>query len=335
MRLSVIIPFYRVERYFGACLAGLEGLPRGETEILLVDDCGDDGSLKLASEWSRGRDNVRILRREANGGLSAARNTGLAAASGDYVFFLDSDDVPDGRAIGEAARLAAARDLDVLKARFVYYDDADGQLRPGPEIPVTGEVSGAELFAGECRADCYEPMVWQCLYRRSFLEKSGLRMTEGILFEDEVFQLSALLAAGRASACGLVLLRYRQRAGSIMASFTKGTAWCGSYLEICRLMSGRIPDAPGAAVSELKRRVGQIALGAAKNIEAYGLTGEVRGDALGFVRRNRRELSGYALRSGRAALAAQGLLLGAWPELYLGLYGMLRRALKPRDGQPA
>ena len=83
MQLSVVIPFYQVEKYIGACLDALAALPAEESEILLVDDCGRDGSAAIAAAYCAAHPNARVIRRAQNGGLSAARNTGLDAAQGD------------------------------------------------------------------------------------------------------------------------------------------------------------------------------------------------------------------------------------------------------------
>ena len=321
MLLSVIIPFYHVEAYIGACLARAAELPAQECELLLVDDCGTDGSAALAQAFAREHANARVIRRAQNGGLSAARNTGLAEARGEYVYFLDSDDIPEPQALYAMVSRARDAQLDVIKGRFVFFDDETGDETPGPAIPETGVTTGAALLAQQCRADVYEPMVWQCAYRRAFLAEHALQMAEGLLFEDELFQAPALLAAQRAQAVTDVILRYRQRAGSIMKSFAKNASWCGSYLTVCRrlraLADGRQGD---AAARALCRRVGQIALSVAKNIPAYALPPDVAAEAMAFVRENRRELAGYALRSGDALVAAQGALLALSPRAFVALY---------------
>lgn len=321
MLLSVIIPFYHVEAYIGACLARAAELPAQECELLLVDDCGTDGSAALAQAFAREHANARVIRRAQNGGLSAARNTGLAEARGEYVYFLDSDDIPEPQALYAMVSRARDAQLDVIKGRFVFFDDETGDESPGPAIPETGVTTGAALLAQQCRADVYEPMVWQCAYRRAFLAEHALQMAEGLLFEDELFQVPALLAAQRAQAVTDVILRYRQRAGSIMKSFAKNASWCGSYLTVCRrlraLADGRQGD---AAARALCRRVGQIALSVAKNIPAYALPPDVAAEAMAFVRENRRELAGYALRSGDALVAAQGALLALSPRAFVALY---------------
>ena len=322
MLLSVIVPFYGVEAYLPACLKGLEPFPPEETEILLVDDCGRDGSCEIARRWQEGRENARVIRRAENGGLSVARNSGLAEARGDYVWFLDSDDVPLAEAAMRLTRHAAAERLDVAKARFRYLEDETGKETPGPAIPETEPVSGADLFAGECRAGLYEPMVWQCVYRRDFLSAHGLTMAEGMLFEDELFQTPALLAAERAAASREEILLYRQRGGSIMRGFSRSAAWCGHYLEICRRLSRLAEKTPGPAGGALSGRVAAIAVSLARNVPAYGLTGEVRREAMRFLRENRREIAGFAAAGGRRGEAA---LIGRAPELYTALYGAAHR----------
>ena len=321
MLLSVVIPFYRVEQYIGDCLALAAQLPERDCEILLVDDCGGDGSAAIAKDFCARHANMRVIRREKNGGLSAARNTGLEIACGEYVYFLDSDDLPRPQALWQLVLAAKEQALDVAKARFVYFDDETGKETPGPAIERTDVMSGGALFASQCRSGVYEPMVWQCVYRRAFLAENGLTMAEGLLFEDELFQAPALLCAPRAAAFETDILRYRQRAGSIMGSFAKSSRWCQSYLEVCRRLSALAKTLPaGEAKAALRKRVGQIALSVVKNIPAYHLPETVASEAMAFAREHRRELSGYALESGDAPVAAQGLLLRLSPKAFMKLY---------------
>ena len=319
MLLSVVIPFYHVEPYIGECLALAGRL--SDCEILLVDDCGTDGSAQIAADFCAAHDHARVIRREKNGGLSAARNTGLEQAKGEYVYFLDSDDLPEPDALMKLVYKAKEMQLDVAKARFVFFDDETGAVTPGPAIPATEVMTGGKLFALQCAEALYEPMVWQCVYRRRFLEEHGLVMAEGLLFEDELFQAPCLMKAARAAAFDLTILRYRQRAGSIMGSFAKSSRWCSSYLEVCRRLSAlaRGLEDEGAKRA-LQKRVGQIALSVGKNIPAYHLPETIAAEARAFLKENLKELSGYALGSRSLTVAAQGLMLRLSPEGFLKLY---------------
>jgi len=321
MLLSIIIPFYHVEAYIDACLARVTRMPEGECEVLLVDDCGSDGSAAIAAAYAQRHANFRVIRREKNGGLSAARNTGLREARGEYVYFLDSDDLPEPEALMDMVRTAKESALDVVKGRFVFFDDLTGEETPGPAITPAGVESGGAMFARQCAEGTYEPMVWQCAYRRAFLEEKGLVMAEGLLFEDELFQAPALLAAARAQTTERVVLRYRQRAGSIMKSFAKSAAWCASYLAVCRRLSALGRQHRGKAAGRaLCRRVGQIAVSVAKNIPAYHLPEDVAREAMTFVYKNKKELARYALVSRDALVMAQGVLLYVSPGLFVRLY---------------
>lgn len=94
--ISIIIPIYNVEPYIEACLRSIATQSVTEdVECILVDDCGKDNSMKTAEQFVagyKGGIDFRILHHEHNRGLSAARNTGILAAKGEYVYFLDSDD---------------------------------------------------------------------------------------------------------------------------------------------------------------------------------------------------------------------------------------------------
>lgn len=95
MTISIIIPFYNVEKYLEECLLSVMSQTFTDYECILVDDCGTDNSLKIAERLIaeyKGSSSFRIIRHDCNKGVSAARNTGVNAAKGDFLFFLDSDD---------------------------------------------------------------------------------------------------------------------------------------------------------------------------------------------------------------------------------------------------
>ena len=95
-KISIIIPIYNVAEYITECLQSvMRQTYKGEIECILVDDCGKDKSISVAEQLIsdyKGQIEFRILHHEHNRGLSAARNTGTDAATGDYIYYLDSDD---------------------------------------------------------------------------------------------------------------------------------------------------------------------------------------------------------------------------------------------------
>jgi len=90
-KVSVIVPMYKVEEYLRQCLDSVVCQTLKEIEVICVDDGSPDSSAQIAAEYVAKYSNFKLLRKE-NGGLSSARNAGIEAASGEYLYFLDSDD---------------------------------------------------------------------------------------------------------------------------------------------------------------------------------------------------------------------------------------------------
>ena len=91
MLISVVVPVYNVEKYLNACMQSLVEQSFQSFEVIVVDDGSTDGSSQLCDAWAE-KDNRITIIHQANGGLSHARNQGLSRATGEYVYFLDSDD---------------------------------------------------------------------------------------------------------------------------------------------------------------------------------------------------------------------------------------------------
>ena len=116
--LSIIVPVYNVEDYLDECLTSLTAQDVAAVEIVVVDDGSTDASAKIAARHARRDRRIRVISR-ANGGLSAARNTGIAAASAPFLTFVDSDDLvqPAGFAAALASLEASGSDFALLPYR--------------------------------------------------------------------------------------------------------------------------------------------------------------------------------------------------------------------------
>lgn len=119
MKLSIIVPIYGVEQYLRKCVDSLlaQDLPSSEYEIILVDDGSPDGCPAICDQYAAEHDNIRVIHRE-NGGLSAARNSGIEVAQGEYIMFVDSDDYIEPNVLGGLMAQVERDNLDVL--RFDY-----------------------------------------------------------------------------------------------------------------------------------------------------------------------------------------------------------------------
>jgi len=324
--LTVIIPCYRVAAYLPACLESACALPAACTEILCVNDASPDECGAILAEYAARFSHLRVLTHGSNRGLSAARNTGLEQARGEYALFLDSDDLLCADAAIRLARRARESRLDIVQAAYMLFADGTNEELPAPPMArPTGVMTGDACFAEQCAQRTFEPMTVIRLYRLDFLRRHALRMAEGFLFEDELFTAPAFLLAERVQVSDELLYRYRRRAGGIMGGFAASADWCAHYLRIAeRLAALCLPHPLTPGRRALRGRAASIALSIHKNIVAHRPAGEARREALGFARAHAREIAGYAMRGGSVALWAQGALLRVWPGAFTRAYGMLR-----------
>ena len=189
IKISIIIPVYNVELYIKECLNSVMSQTyQGKMECLIVDDCGTDRSIKLAEqiiESYKGSIEFHILHHKHNRGLSAARNTGMNAATGDYLYFLDSDD----SIIPQCLELMAEMQnkypqADVIQAGALCdYDFLNIETKNLPEY-----TDDREWIKKTFLQRFIIPMTsWNKLIKRQFIESHGLTFREGLIHEDELF----------------------------------------------------------------------------------------------------------------------------------------------------
>ncbi len=190
--LSIVVPVYNVEQYLDQCLWSLRRQYHHRVQIVVVDDGSPDGSLAIAQEHARHDRRVTVVRRE-NGGLSAARNTGIEHATGDFVTFVDSDDL-----VHPGGYQAAIRSLQRSGSDFAIlpYERLRGRERQTPRW--IGDLYARPRRGVTIATDpdlLVHATAWSKVYRRSFWDGAGLSFTEGMLYEDQDVTASAHVAA--------------------------------------------------------------------------------------------------------------------------------------------
>ena len=219
MKLSIIVPVYNVEKYIRTCVESIfcQHLDEACFEVILVNDGTKDNSFSEINDLVKAHDNILILEQE-NQGLSAARNTGLAKASGEYVLFLDSDDLLIYGTLPLLLEKALQSEADMIVADFIKLTDeqiTNYHTKSLSRIEST-EKGGMDFFVNDFNPqECY---VWRTLYRRAFLESHHLRFVPGIYFEDVPFTTECYMKAEKCVRFPLFFYVYRQRADSIVAS---------------------------------------------------------------------------------------------------------------------
>lgn len=219
--ISIIIPVYRVEGYIRECLASVvnQHEAKAQIECIVVDDCSPDNSMAIARDFvSHYQGDVRfqLLKHDVNRGLSAARNTGIAASTGDYLLFLDSDDylLPDG-----IATLMAGFDLcpgaDVIQGNLM-----DGRNQDKPYYQATRPlVFNDRNQALKAMANGKMP-VCACnrLVKKSVIVSHQLYFIEGILHEDNPWSYQLMGVVSRVVVLPQCTYYYRYVASSITHS---------------------------------------------------------------------------------------------------------------------
>ena len=218
---SVIVPVYNVQNYLDACVGSVAEQPGPrDWECILVDDGSTDKSGILCDALAAEIAGVTALHRP-NGGLAAARNTGLAAARGRWVLFLDSDDkMAPGLLPALRAELAAHPDERWLVGRYTEFFEDTGETRAPDHLDfVPGPFESADYAARVARLyDAARWSVWKYCIRRDWLASTGVTFYKEVRWaEDWPFDLALLLHTDRLYFTDTVFTIYRSaRAGSLL-----------------------------------------------------------------------------------------------------------------------
>jgi Glycosyltransferases involved in cell wall biogenesis len=216
--LSVVIPVYNAEKYLAVCIDSLMHQEGIRIEIILVNDGSTDRSGEIVDEYAE-RDNRIKAIHQANRGASAARNTGMDAAQGEYIAFFDSDDWVKEGSLPELYCEAIRHQADVVMGN-IWLCRQDGSIESLFK-QVSGELSGQVLPGKEgfCRLveiRLYLPMPFKYICRRRYLQEIHARFEEGIMHEDELWTPFVLYQAERMVISDIAFYYYRQSEESVM-----------------------------------------------------------------------------------------------------------------------
>lgn len=215
MNLSVIIPIYNSEQYLADCIDSvLQQSIQPDYELLLVDNGSSDNSPAICAHYVCLHSHVRLLHTETRG-VSAARNYGLEQAAGDYILFMDSDDLWHRDLFKTILPLLENGTDMILFGRELLYTEDDRCDRPIPLQTLQEESATAylERIHGEGRS--LSPYVWNKVYRRNFLVANQLHFQLIDTAEDFQFNMECITAADRVAEYDAQLYYYRIRSGSL------------------------------------------------------------------------------------------------------------------------
>lgn len=220
-KYSVIIPVYNVEDYLRVCLDSvLAQNTSADYEVILIDDGSPDGSGAICDRYALENPWIRVFH-DTNHGVSHARNAGIDVAQGEYILFLDADDLWEPDLLETVTPLLEKEPDMVYYGHHCLYEDGRKeycapQLLPNGE---RGEQYLHRLFGENLVPSAYP---WCYLYRRTFLNAHEIRFREDLkVSEDFVFNMQALAAAKQVTGVKAQLYGYRIRSGSVTATVTE------------------------------------------------------------------------------------------------------------------
>lgn len=201
IKLSFILPCYNVELYIGRCLDSIlhQDLPLDEYEIICINDCSPDNLRKVVIDYQQKYSNIRLIEHPINKTSGGARNTGIDAARGEYLWFVDPDDTIAENCLGIFYRLAKKKNSDILFFNF-------------KSIELNGDNISHDIV-DECTDNCDGisyifrmfpqnrllgvSAVWHSLFRREFCVTNHIRFPEIKSSQDVVFLWKSILLAGK------------------------------------------------------------------------------------------------------------------------------------------
>ena len=243
--ISVVIPVYNVKPYLRMCADSVFAQTFRNLEIIFVDDGSTDGSGEICDELAKEDSRVRVIHQE-NGGLSAARNTGIYASTGSFLYFLDSDDAISPVTIAHLWTACIRTKADVAVGDFMRFSQT--------EVPDERRTFKSEAFGTEetlrrmLMNEGFGHQAWGKLFRRGLWET--LRFPPGLLYEDYAVIYDVMLGAKKTAAVTDALYFYRMQEGSIMHSRIgeRNLTLLDTSARVTQMLSEAYPSLRGPAV---------------------------------------------------------------------------------------
>lgn len=215
MKLSIIIPCYKVEQYLDQCLESVTRNKTEDIEIILVDDGSPDRVPQMCDQWAQKDHRIKVIHQQ-NGGLSVARNTGIDASCGEYIWFIDSDDWITDNAIECIMTLIGNNpDIEIFVFPLLWTYEGNGKDWVDIKVRECKQMTGKEylLTPGIQMGASQRNIV-----KRNFIKRFNVKFYPGILHEDGLYGHLIYNHAKKLILQSTPIYYYRQREGSIMHS---------------------------------------------------------------------------------------------------------------------
>ena len=209
--LSIIVPVYNVEKYLSKCLDSLlaQDIPFSDYEIIIINDGSTDKSLSIAESYSQSYSNIKVIT-QFNKGLGGARNTGIHASEGKYLFFVDSDDTINKNSLKSLLEFMESNKLEALRFNHQAITE-EGKIIPKNKNATFNTVFSENIVDGETFLSeylgwaCY---VWVYLFDATFIKNNALFFEENLYIEDVEWMIRLMPKVKRVCSIDLQIYNY-------------------------------------------------------------------------------------------------------------------------------
>ena len=209
MKISVIVPVYKAEKYIEECINSVLSQTYQNFELILINDGSPDKSGQICDDYAKQFDNIKVYHKQ-NGGVSSARNMGIEKSSGEWILFLDADDKLYSQCLETCINIVQQNDLDILQfwhSRSKRYNET---LYCQP------------LSSNAFLETRFNVCIGASIFKSSLIKSNHILFPENIkLAEDQVFMLKSILHAKKIEIIDTILYFYRSHANSATASINQ------------------------------------------------------------------------------------------------------------------
>ena len=245
-KVSILVPCYNVEKYLPQCLDSIVNQTLKDIEIICINDGSTDNTLNIIKDYAK-KDSRIVVIDKLNEGYGKSMNRGLDTATGKYVGIVESDDWVEKDAFNTLYKAAKSNNADLVKAEFIFFDDATGKETPSWDIGIANKLKERVFCPTELNPEIIwtgHPSIWTCLYNNKMLKKYKIRFAEtpGAAFQDMGFKPKTFIVAKRFYYLQKVVLHYRKHANNSDKNNSKIFAICDAHDDTDNWLRTNRPD---------------------------------------------------------------------------------------------
>lgn len=221
LKFSLLIPIYNGEKYLDRLFTSLlsQDIPQSEYEIVCVDDCSKDSSVEMVLRYQKNNPNVRLIINEKNRRLATNVNTLIDNAKGEYIWVIGQDDYIAPNCLGKLISRLERENLDVLVFNYRRVNEDESTQAECKVVTVSSKQRGVDWIKQQFADKDYCRYIlgyeWRAVYRREYWKAKNIRCVDGMMYEDTIIMLKAIVLSDAVASVDDMLYNYRINTSSI------------------------------------------------------------------------------------------------------------------------